>query len=551
MDLGKPLEQRQPKDSWPKSRGQLGISTRLSILPRIRSQGGQGHFLRIGDCPQSAPFMTPAAASPSTGQASGLKVSSQSRPGCRLALEVTIPGGRCQASYDTAVEKLSRSVKLPGFRKGKVPRSVLIQQLGAARIRATALEDLVDSVWRDALEQEKISPLGRPELQEGFDAVLDRFAPGTELVLTLEMDVEPTPTLRSTKGLKAEAVPVAFDPAKVEDLLEQSRRQLATLVPVEGRSAAMGDVARVRFSGIYADSGEPIEGGSSEGMDVELEENRMIPGFVEGIVGLEVGASREVACTFPDSYPQPEAAGRAATFAITLLDLKTRELPALDDAFAQQASDKGTLAELKADLEERLKADADRRHRANRHDALLEALVAELEVELPETLVRQEMAQLVEQTARQVAQQGVDVKKVFTNDVVRSLMDTSRPEAEKRLRRSLALSALAEAENIQVSEAEISTRATELRQELGQRSDIDEARLRQVVNDELLQEKLLTWLEDNATITETSPVAEGDDSGSEAQTAENDVAEAAKPPTAPKAESSKSKGKANGGKEGS
>ncbi|MEB3259800.1 MAG: trigger factor [Cyanobacteriota bacterium] len=484
--------------------------------------------------------MTPAA-SPSTGQASGLKVSSQSRPGCRVALEVAIPGGRCQASYDAAVEKLSRSVKLPGFRKGKVPRSVLIQQLGPLRIRATALEDLVDSVWRDALAQEKITPLGRPELQDGFDVVLDRFAPGTELVLTLEMDVQPTPTLRTTKGLKAEATPVAFDPAKVDEILEQSQRQLATLVPVEGRPAAMGDVARVRFSGMFTDSSTPIEGGSSDGMDVEMEEGRMIPGFVEGLVGLEVGASRDVACTFPASYPQEEAAGREASFAITLLDLKTRELPPLDDAFAQQASEKGTLAELKADLEERLKADAERRHRANRHEALLEALVAELEVELPETLVRQEMAQLVEQTARQIAQQGMDVKKVFTDDVVRSLMETSRPEAEKRLRRSLALSALASAEAIEVAEADISARAVELRRELGQqRSDIDEQRLREVVSDELLQEKLLSWLEENSTITEIAPASTNPEpSGAEAADSEGD--QASQPKKASKPETGKSK----------
>lgn len=228
--------------------------------------------------------MTPAASS-STGQASPLKVSAHPRPGSRVALEVAIPGGRCQASYDAALEKLSRSVKLPGFRKGKVPRSVLIQQLGPLRIRATALEDLVESVCRDALEQERIDALGRPALQEGFEAVLDRFTPGSELVLTLEMDVEPSPTLKTTKGLKAEAAPVAFDPAKVEELLEQSRRQLAALVPVEGRPAAMGDVARISFSGVFADNGDAIEGGSSEGMEVELEEGRMIPGFVEGIVG--------------------------------------------------------------------------------------------------------------------------------------------------------------------------------------------------------------------------------------------------------------------------
>ncbi|MEB3303638.1 MAG: trigger factor [Cyanobacteriota bacterium] len=461
-----------------------------------------------------------STASPSTGQAPSLKVSTQPRPGSRLAVEVAIPGGRSQASYDAALDKLSRSAKLPGFRKGKVPRSVLIQQLGPLRIRATALEDLVESVWRDAMAQERIEALSRPELQEGFEAVLGRFSPGSELVLTLEMDVEPSPTLKTTKGLKAEATSVLFDPARVDELLEQSRRQLAALVPVEGRPAAMGDVARIRFSGVFADTSTPIEGGSSEGMDVDMEDGRMIPGFVEGIVGMEVGSSRDVSCSFPESYPQEEAAGRQATFSITLVDLKTRELPELDDAFAQQASEKATLVELKADLEERLKQDAERRHKANRHDALLEALVGQLEVDLPETLIQQEMRNLVEQTASQIAQQGMDVKKVFTADVVRSLMDTSRPEAEKRLRRSLALQALAVAENIEVPEEEVASRVAEVRRELNNQPNINEERLRLVVAEELLQDKLLSWLEANATISESAPAPADEGNAGTAEKAE-------------------------------
>jgi trigger factor len=439
----------------------------------------------------------------------GLTVSTSPRPGSRLAVEVTVPGSRSQASYDAAVEKLSRSVRLPGFRKGKVPRPVLLQQIGPLRIRATALEDLVDSVLRDALTQEKIAALSRPELSEGFEAVLERFAPGSDLVLILEMDVEPTPQLRSTKGLKAEAEPVTYDPARVDELIEQSRRQLATLVPVEDQAAAAGDVVRVAFSGTYSDSGEAIERGSSDGMEVELEEGRMIPGFVEGIMGMRVGETRTVACTFPDSYPQEDAAGREASFAITLQELKTRELPELDDAFAQQASDKQTLAELRADLETRLKEDAERRHRTNRHDALVAALVEELEVDLPETLIRQEVQNLIEQTAGQIAQQGMDVKKLFTPDLIRSLMDTSRPEAEQRLRRSLALKALAEAEKIEVAAKDIDAKVKEVSRGLSDTNSIDPTRLRQAVADDLLQEALLAWLEENGTVTEkAAPEAE-------------------------------------------
>ncbi len=453
--------------------------------------------------------MSPASQAPQSAASpaapAGLSVSTAPRPGSRLAIEVSVPAGRCSASYDAALAKLSRTVKLPGFRQGKVPRPVLLQQIGPLRIRATALEELVDGAFRDAIQQQEIAAIGQPELTEAFDAVLERFEPGTDLTFTLELDVRPTPRLKSTRGLTAETEEEVLDPARVDELLEQSRRQMATLVPVEGRAAASGDVAHVSFQGRFSDTDEAIEGGSSDGMDVELEEGRMIPGFVEGIVGMAVGDNRTVNCTFPESYPQQEAAGRPASFAIQVIDLKTRELPPLDDAFAQQASDKATLAELREDLEQRLKTDSERRARSARQAALLDALVEQLEVELPETLIQQEMRQLVEQTAAQIAEQGMDVRKLFTPDLVRSLMETSRPEAERNLRRTLALQALAEVEAIAVADADLEARLLEVRRGLSDSSRIDPARLRQVVADDLLREALLAWLEENSTVTTKPP----------------------------------------------
>jgi trigger factor len=460
--------------------------------------------------------MSPAAQAAPAAQPSpsaSLQVKASTKPGSRVALEVAIPGSRSQASYDAALDKLSRTVKLPGFRKGRVPRPVLLQQIGALRIRATALEDLVDRACRDALDIEKVAALGQPELSEGFEVVLERFQPGSDLTITLELDVEPSPSLKKTKGLKAEAETVVYDPARVDELLDQSRKQMATLVPVEDRAAASGDVAVLSFSGVYADTEEAISGGSSDALEVELEEGRMIPGFVEGVIGMAVGDTRTVDCQFPESYPQEDAAGRKARFEISLKELKTRELPALDDAFAQQASDKQTLAELREELETRLKEDAERRAKAARHDALLGALVEELEVELPETLIQQEIRNLIEQTAGQIAQQGMDVKKLFTPDLVRSLMETSRPEAEQRLRRSLALQALAKAESIEVAEADLEAKLKEVSRGISQQGNIDPQRLRQVVGDDLLQEKLLDWLESNSTISE-KPAAKADDEAS-------------------------------------
>jgi len=478
-----------------------------------------------------------------------LKVKTSSLPGSRLALEVGVPAGRCKASYEAAVDRLSRSVRLPGFRKGRVPKPVLLQQIGPLRVKASALEDLVDSVLRDAVEQEKVEVLGQPSLSGNFEELLEKFDPAKELVVTLEMDVAPTPTLKSTKGLSAEAESVAYDPARVDELLDQSRRQLATLVPVSDRAAAMGDVAVVSFSGVFSDDKSAIEGGSANGLDVELEEGRMISGFVEGVVGMKPGDKKDVDCQFPDDYPEETCRGRKALFSISLDELKGRELPALDDAFAQQASDKKTLSELREDLESRLKQDAEQRQKNNRHEALLKALVDQLEVELPESLIKEEINSLLQETAAQMAQQGMDVKKLFTPETVQNLAQASRGEATERLQRSLALKALAKAEGISVADKDLEAKIKEVSAGFSDTNKIDPQRLRDAVAEDLLRETLLSWLEENAKLTMVDPASE--DKPAKASKAKSSKAKAEKEPAAegqakakPAAKTSKAKTKA-------
>ena len=478
-----------------------------------------------------------------------LKVKTSSLPGSRLALEVGVPAGRCKASYEAAVDRLSRSVRLPGFRKGRVPKPVLLQQIGPLRVKASALEDLVDSVLRDAVEQEKVEVLGQPSLSGNFEELLEKFDPAKELVVTLEMDVAPTPTLKSTKGLSAEAESVAYDPARVDELLDQSRRQLATLVPVSDRAAAMGDVAVVSFSGVFSDDKSAIEGGSANGLDVELEEGRMISGFVEGVVGMKPGDKKDVDCQFPDDYPEETCRGRKALFSISLDELKGRELPALDDAFAQQASDKKTLSELREDLESRLKQDAEQRQKNNRHEALLKALVDQLEVELPESLIKEEINSLLQETAAQMAQQGMDVKKLFTPETVQNLAQASRGEATERLQRSLALKALAKAEGISVADKDLEAKIKEVSAGFSDTNKIDPQRLRDAVAEDLLRETLLSWLEENAKLTMVDPASE--DKPAKASKAKTSKAKAEKEPAAegqakakPAAKTSKAKTKA-------
>ena len=472
---------------------------------------------------------------------SSLKVKTSTLPGSRMALEVGVPAERCKASYEAAVSKLGRSVRLPGFRAGRVPKQVLIQQIGPIRVKASALEELVDAVLRDAVAQEKLEVLGQPELSGGFEDLLQQFDPAKELMLTLEMDVAPTPTLKSIQGLKAEAVRVDYDANRIDELIEQSRRQLATLVPISDRAAASGDVAVVSFSGIFTDNSEAIAGGSANGLEVELEEGRMIPGFVEGIAGMKTGESKSVDCQFPEEYPQEECRGRKARFEITLDDLKTRELPELDDAFAQQASDKQTLAELKEDLETRLKQDTEKRQQQSRHEALLAALVEQLEVEIPESLIKEEVNTLLQETAAQMAQQGMDVKKLFTPDTVKNLAEASRGEATERLQRSLALKALAKAEDIKVSDADIDAKVKEVSQGFSDTNRIDPARLRSAVAEDLLRDTLLEWLEKNSSVTLVDPKPEGEEAA---------VSEGKPKPKAKAKTKAKAKAKANADESG-
>merc|ERR1712159_216287 len=282
---------------------------------------------------------------------------------------------------------------------------------------------------------------------------------------------------------------------------------LATKVPVNDRPAQKGDIALMSFKGSFSDNGSAIEGGRADSIEIELEEGRMIPGFIQGVIGMNINDEKTIKCEFPKDYHQEEAKGRKAEFKVSLEDLKIKELPELNDEFAKQASDKENMTDLRKDLEKRLKEDTDRKQTKNRQDSLLEALVKELEVELPKSLIDQEIRVIVEQTAQNFAQQGIDVKSMFTPEIVKSLMESSKGEAEKKLRQKLALNALAKLEKIEVSQKEINSKLNEVEADikLSNEKNIDKDRLKEAITDDLLQEKLFVWLEENNTIVEKAP----------------------------------------------
>lgn len=435
-----------------------------------------------------------------------MKVTQEKLPASQIGLQIEVTPEMSQQAYEKTLQEFTRSVNIPGFRKGKVPRQVLIQRFGSERIKAAVVEDLVQNSLKQALEQEKIDALGNFELKSSFEELVAQYQPGAALTFSAAVDVPPTVTLKEYTGLTVQAEEVKYDPAKVESTLEDYQKRSATLVPVEDRPAQQGDIATVDFKGRLTAADAPegeepteIPGGSAEDFEIELLEGRFIEGFIDGMIGMKPGETKEVSAQFPEGYPQADLAGKPAVFTVTLKELKARELPELDDDFAQEVSEFETLEALRQSLEERFQEEVDRKTKDNKQEALLNELVNHIEVELPETLIKREVDYSITQTAMQMSQQGMDVRKMFTAEIVDMLRQQARPEAIKRLMRTLTLGEVAKAHEIKVEAAEVEAKVAELIE--GQSTEgIDMQRLREVVEEDLLKDKIIDWLEQNNTI---------------------------------------------------
>jgi trigger factor len=433
-----------------------------------------------------------------------MKVTQEKLPDSQIGLEIEISGDTSRNTYEKVIRQLTRSSNIPGFRKGKVPRPILLQRMGTERIKAAALEEIIQTSLADAIEQEEINALGNYTLRSSFDELVQKYQPGETLVFSAAIDVPPTPELGDYQSLSVKAEEVTYDPQQLEDHLEQLRNQQADIVPVENRAAESGDIAIVDFAGKLTEgekAGEAIEGGSATDFQVELVEGKLIPGMTEGIIGMKPEETKEVAVTFPEDYPKEELAGQPAVFSITLKELKTKELPELDDDFAEEAS-KGkheTLAEFIESLEKQFQERAENQTKNNINEAIVSVLLEQSTVSLPNTMVQDEVTQVLTQTLMQMQQMGLDVKGLVNSDTVPRMRDNARPEAETNLKRSLILAAIAEKENLKPEESAIKDKMAEITEELAGQ-DIDTEKLQKLVKDDLTTENTLNWLREKAQV---------------------------------------------------
>ncbi len=463
-----------------------------------------------------------------------MKVIQEKLPASQVRLDIEISPEMSTKAYEKTLKEFTRNMNIPGFRKGKVPRQILIQRIGPARIKAAVLEELIEDSLKKALEQESIDAIGKFELRSSFEELIGTFQPGAALTFSAAVDVPPAVEIKQYQGLTVQAEEIAYDPQKVEDVLKEYQQKTATLVPVDDRPAQMGDVVLVDFEGRLAEPDEngetvAIPGGSATDFQIDLEEGRFIEGFIEGVVGMTPEESKSVDAAFPESYPQEDVAGKAAIFDIILKEIKERELPELDDDFAQDVSEFETLAELTESLETRYREEAEQKTKTNTHEAISQELLNQIEVDLPETLVQREVDYMVTQTAMRLEQQGLDIKQLLTQELVEGMRERSRPDAIIRLKQTLAIGEVAKQESLSVEPEELEKKIDEFIARYDD-SSVDRDRVRQVLEDDLTQEKVLDWLAEHNTV---ELVAEG--TLSEAEGEAGEVGEASSEPPATEA----------------
>ncbi|NJL02755.1 MAG: trigger factor [Spirulinaceae cyanobacterium RM2_2_10] len=433
-----------------------------------------------------------------------MKVTQEKLPASQVALNIEISAEASKQAYEDVVRSLSRTIRLPGFRQGKVPRQILLQRLGSQRVRAEALEKLVQDSLDKAIEKVEVEVLGNYQLVSHFDELIEQYKPGEPLTFAASVDVPPAVEPGDYQSISIQAEEVVYDEQQVTDFLDRQRSKQATLVPVEGRPAQLGDVVVVDYKGYLqtdtGEVGEPITGAEATDFELEMESGRFLEDLIQGIVGMTVASEQQIPVQFPDDYAREDLAGKAALFTVTLQEIKEKELPELDDEFAEEASEFETMAELREHLETQHRERAAQATRANIENAIAKVLQEQTVIDLPKTLIDQEVDRQVRQAMVEMERYGLDVDKLFSSsEVVERVREEARPEAIRKLRISLSLREIAKRESLPLDEVETDRRIKEILRELDDRQ-LDMKRVREFVENELREESALEWLREQATI---------------------------------------------------
>lgn len=375
-------------------------------------------------------------------------------------LTVEVEASEVDKGLDAAFKKVVKTINVPGFRKGKLPRPIFEQKFGIEALYNDALDVILPEAYGKAVEEVGIEPVDRPEVD------VEQMEKGKTLIFKAKVTVKPEVKLGEYKGLEVEEIDSNVTEEDVQAELTGLQERQAELVVKEDGTVEKGDTAVIDFEGFV--DGVAFEGGKGDNYPLEIGSGSFIPGFEEALIGAKSGVETDVNVTFPEEYHSAELAGKAATFKVTVHEIKSKVLPELNDEFAKDVNDEvETLEELKskikADLEESKKAQAE----GSLRDALVQKAAENAEVEIPEVMFESQVDRMVKDFEQRIAQQGLNLELYyqFTGTKEEDLRTQMRKDAEARVKIDLTIDAIIAAENIEATEEEIN-------EELGRLSEM-------------------------------------------------------------------------------
>jgi trigger factor len=353
-------------------------------------------------------------------------------------------------ALDKAFKKVVKDVQIPGFRKGKIPRGLFEKRFGVEALYQDAVDFVLPTAYMKAVEEADIEPIDQPEID------IDQIEKGKPLIFTAKVMVKPEVRLGEYKGLEVENEEVEVTDEDVMHDLEHQRERHAELVIKEEGEIEEGDTAVIDFEGFI--DGEPFEGGKAENHSLEIGSGQFIPGFEDQLIGKKSGEELEINVTFPEDYHAKEFASKDATFKVNIHEVKSKELPELDDEFAKDIDDEvETLEELKNKTKEQLLEQRKQNAKNKKRETLIEKASENAEVDIPEVMIENELDQMVQEFEQRLQMQGMTLEMYsqFSGQDKDELKEQMREDAEKRVKTSLTLDAIVEAEGLEASDEDV------------------------------------------------------------------------------------------------
>ena len=414
----------------------------------------------------------------------------------KVVLEFTMDKETFEKELDKAFHKNAKYFKVPGFRNGKVPRNVVEKVYGEGVLYETVIEDNVDDEYRKAVEDNKLEVVSKPELD------VKQIGKGKDLIYTVTLFVKPEATVKKYKGLEVKKIDSKVSKKDVDAAIESDRQKNARVVSVDDRDLQKDDISTIDFEGFV--DGVAFEGGKAENFELTIGSGQFIPGFEDQLIGMKIGEEREINVTFPKEYHAENLAGKPAMFKVKLISIKSKILPELDDEFAKDVSEFETLADYRKDVEKKVKKQKQESAKNQKEIAVIDKLVENTEVVIPESMIDDEVESMSNQFASNLAYQGLDLKTycMYMNTTEEEFKKNLRPEAEKNVKLKLALDAIEKLEDIKVEAKEIDKKIDELKKQYGSENTNDDLNknenVRHYMEEKIKQDKLMKIIVDSA-----------------------------------------------------